>query len=65
MLFRSTVKAGPLTIRTHRAVAWESDNTSVAKVSKKGKITAVGKGTCYVYAYAQNGAAARIRVTVK
>ena len=62
---RVTVKAGPLTIKTHRAVAWESDDTSIARVSRKGKITAVGKGTCHVYAYAQNGTAARIKVTVK
>ena len=25
----------------------------------------VGKGTCFVYAYAQNGICAKIRVTVK
>ncbi|MBO7711473.1 MAG: Ig-like domain-containing protein [Lachnospiraceae bacterium] len=46
-------------------MAWESDDTSIARVSRKGKITAVGKGTCHVYAYAQNGTAARIKVTVK
>ncbi|MBP3233582.1 MAG: InlB B-repeat-containing protein [Eubacterium sp.] len=52
-------------VSIHRKVAWESDNLSVAKVNSKGKITAVGKGTCYVYAYAQNGVAAKIKVTVK
>ena len=52
-------------VSNHRKVAWESDNVSVAKVNSKGKITAVGKGTCYVYAYAQNGVAAKIKVTVK
>jgi hypothetical protein len=52
-------------VSIHRKVAWESDNLSVAKVNSKGKITAVGKGTCYVYAYAQNGVSEKIKVTVK
>ena len=51
-------------VASHRKVAWESDNVSVATV-KNGKITAVGKGTCYVYAYAQNGVSAKVKVTVK
>ncbi|MBO4863695.1 MAG: Ig-like domain-containing protein, partial [Eubacterium sp.] len=51
-------------VASHRKVAWESDNVSIATV-KNGKITAVGKGTCYVYAYAQNGVSAKIKVTVK
>ena len=29
------------------------------------KIKAVGKGTCYVYAYTQNGVYAKVKVTVK
>ena len=51
-------------VASHRKVAWESDNVSIATV-KNGKITAVGKGTCYVYAYAQNGVSAKIKITVK
>ena len=51
-------------VAAHRKVAWESDNVSVATV-KNGKITAVGKGTCYIYAYAQNGVSAKVKVTVK
>lgn len=51
-------------VSIHRKVAWESDNVTVATV-KNGKITAVGKGTCYIYAYAQNGVSAKIKVTVK
>ena len=58
-------KNGALKVENHRKVAWESDNIAVAKVNRKGKITAVGKGVCYVYAYAQNGEKARIKVTVK
>ena len=41
-----------------------SSNTKVAKVSSSGKITAKGKGTCKVYAYAVNGAKKAITVTV-
>ena len=52
-------------VSNHRKVAWESDDLTVAKVNSKGKITAVGKGSCYVYAYAQNGVAAKIKITVK
>ena len=57
--------AKKLTLKTHRAVKWESSNTSVAKVTASGKIKAVGKGTCYVCAYAQNGVFAKCKVTVK
>ena len=44
---------------------YASSNTSVAKVSKNGKITAVGSGTCTVYVYALNGYAKKIKVTCK
>ena len=54
-----------LKVKKHRAVAYESSDTSVATVSSKGVIKAVGKGTCEVYAYAQNGVSAKIKVTVK
>ena len=62
---KATLKSGKKKVSIHRKVAWESDNKAVAKVSKSGKITAVGKGTCYIYAYAQNGVMARVKVTVK
>ncbi|MBQ9014827.1 MAG: hypothetical protein IJ109_01785 [Firmicutes bacterium] len=54
-----------LKVRKHRAVSYESSNPKIAAVSKKGVIKGIAKGTCYVYAYAQNGAAAKIKVTVK
>lgn len=44
---------------------YASSNTKVAKVDKNGKITAVGKGTCYIYVYAANGLAKKVKVTVK
>jgi uncharacterized protein YjdB len=46
-------------------VTYESTNPKVAKVSKKGVVTGKKKGSCYVYAYAQNGVFAKIKVTVK
>lgn len=42
-----------------------SSNDSVATVSKSGKITAKGKGSCEVYAYAHNGVYKKIKVDVK
>ena len=46
-------------------VRYLSTDTSIAKVSSKGKITGVKAGTCYVYAYAHNGVFKKITVTVK
>ncbi|MBQ7739971.1 MAG: leucine-rich repeat protein [Eubacterium sp.] len=67
--FKLAAKAKPasskLMVKKHRAVLYESSNTKVATVSKKGVIKGVKKGTCYVYAYAQNGICAKIKVTVK
>lgn len=48
----------------HRAVAWESTDTNIATVSK-GKVTARGKGTCTIFAYAQNGVYTTFKITVK
>ena len=44
---------------------YASSNKKVAKVSKKGKITAVGKGKCTVYVYAISGVSKKIKVTVR
>lgn len=44
---------------------YASGNTKVATVDKNGKITAAAKGTCYVYVYAKNGYAKKIKVTVR
>ena len=46
------------------AIRYESTNKEVATVNSKGNITAKAKGSCYVYAYAQNGMCKRIKVTV-
>lgn len=42
-----------------------SDNNAVAKVNADGKITAVKKGSCYIYVVAPNGVKTRVKVTVK
>ena len=62
---KATLKKGALKVKIHRKVAYESDNPNVATVAKNGKIRAVKAGTCYIYAYAQNGVFARCKVTVK
>ncbi len=54
-----------LKIKKVLGMRYESTNTKVATVSSKGVIKGVKKGTCYVYAYAQNGLAKKIKVTVK
>lgn len=62
---KATLKKGALKVKIHRKVAYESDNPNVATVAKNGKIRAVIAGTCYIYAYAQNGVFARCKVTVR
>ena len=57
-----------LKVKRHRKLIWESTDTSIVKVTGKGtkvKFKGLKKGTCYVYAYAQNGIYKRIKVTVK
>lgn len=44
---------------------YATSNDDVATVSSSGKIKAIDKGTCYVYVYAVNGLAKRVKVTVK
>ena len=58
-------KSKKKTVKRHAPIRFESSNTKIATVNKKGKITAKKKGTCYIYAYAQNGVAKRAKVTVK
>ena len=46
-------------------IRYESTNKKTATVSESGKLKAIAKGTCYIYAYAQNGVYTKIKVTVK
>ena len=62
---KAALKTGGQKVRTYRKIRFESSKPEVATVSAKGKIKAVSKGSCYIYAYAQNGVSARIKVTVR
>ncbi len=42
-----------------------SSDESIATVDKSGNITAVGKGSCIIYVYSQNGYAKKIQTTVE
>lgn len=53
------------TIKTHRPICYESSDPKVAKVDKKGKITAKKLGKCNIWVYAQNGLYVKVSVTVK
>ena len=47
------------------AVRYMTSNSKIAAVSSGGKITAKGKGTCCIYAFAHNGVSKQVKVTVK
>jgi hypothetical protein len=52
-------------VKNHRKIKFESADSRIATINSKGKIKAKKKGTTYVYAYAQNGVYARIKIKVK
>ena len=54
-----------LKVKKYVSLRYESTNSKIATVNKKGKITAKAKGTCYVYAYAQDGVFKKVKVKVK
>ncbi len=64
-----TIKAsavkGSKKMVSHRKISYESANPKIAKVTAKGKITAIAKGTCTIYVYSQSGLFKKITVTVK
>ena len=57
-------KAKKLTTRSKKVLYFSSD-TSVVKVSNKGKVTALKQGSCNVYCKAANGVRTVVKVTVK
>ena len=59
------VNTSRLIVKKHRAIYYESSDSKIATVSKKGVITARKKGTCYVYAYAQNGVCKAVKIIVR
>ena len=48
-----------------QVIRFAGSNPNVATVSPYGMITGVGKGTCTIYAYAENGRSAKVKVTIK
>ena len=51
-------KSHALTLR------YMTSNSKIASVNSGGKVTAKGKGTCYIYVYAHNGVSKQIKVRV-
>lgn len=51
-------------VRKHVGVRYETTNAKVATASGS-RIVAKGKGTCYIYVYAQDGVAKKVKITVK
>ncbi len=49
---------------TDKTVTWKSSNTKIAKVSSKGVITGVGRGTATITATTENGLSKTCKVTV-
>lgn len=66
---KNTIKASAVRqnkkINTHVALKFISSNRKIAKVNSKGRVTAVGKGKCTIYIFAQNGVYAKVNVRVK
>ena len=62
---KAVAQSKKLTIKKHVKLRYESSNKKIATVTKKGKIKAKKKGSCYIYAYAQNGVFKRVKVVVK
>ena len=53
-------------VTDRREIRYESSNPKIAKVDEKtGKIKGIKKGTCCIYAYAQNGVYKKVTVNVR
>lgn len=63
--FKASEVAAKKKIDIHRRVRFESTNKKIATVSSKGVVKTKNPGTCYIYAYAQNGVYKKIKVVVK
>jgi len=59
------VKSGMKVVQHIRKVRFYSSDANVATVTSGGKVKAVGKGSCTIYALANNGVRAKVKVTVK
>ena len=61
---KAVAKSKKLKVKTHRKLAFETDDPNVATVNRNGVIKAVGKGRCTIYVYAQDGVSAQVKVNV-
>ena len=52
-------------IQVHRAICFESTDTDIATVDKKGRIKAISPGECKIYIFAQNGKYTTCKVIVE
>ncbi len=59
-----TLKAAASPSSAAQSFTWTSSNTKVAKVSSKGKVTAVGKGTAKITAAATDGSGRKATVII-
>jgi len=59
------VKSGKKLLDHVHKVRWYSSNVNVATIDRNGKVKATGKGSCTVYAIANNGVRNSVKVTVK
>ena len=62
---KAVAQSKKLKVKKRVALRYETTNGNIATVSRSGRITAKKKGTCYIYAFAQNGVYKKIKVTVK
>ena len=62
---KAVAQSKKLSVKKHVAMRYESTNNNIATVSKSGKVTAKKKGSCYIYAYTQNGVFKKVKVVVK
>ena len=55
----------PLSDKHEKEFRYATENANVATISKNGRLKATGKGKCFIYVYARNGYAKKIKVVVK
>ena len=58
-------KAKKTKVKKHVGARYESSNVKIAKVTSKGKVKALKKGTCKIYVFAQSGIVKTVKITVK
>ena len=59
------VKSGKKLLQHAKLVRYYSSDADVATVSSSGKVKAVSKGKCIIWAIANNGVRARVKISVK